>query len=155
MKRIVIKDKNGVQTHSTEMPDPTDWIERNREVNSWGLLERLKFEDDCTPEEIASALEVQDIEVSPAIPGDPDAEPPTEDTPAVIKKRYRLPQTYQVVITDMQAEIDAENTKKAALLTLKNRIEALDGQADLTATELKESARKLVKFLRLKGLLDT
>lgn len=53
-----------------------------------------------------------------------------------------------------QTKIDTENTKRAALLALKNRIDVLDGQTDLTAAEVKESFRKLLKFIKIKGLLE-
>ncbi len=44
--------------------------------------------------------------------------------------------------------------KLQQIQTLKDRLNTLDGQADLTAPELKEMARKFFKLFKLKGLID-
>jgi hypothetical protein len=40
MKKVVIKNLNGVQIAGAEMLDPTDWIAQCVSVNCWGLPER-------------------------------------------------------------------------------------------------------------------
>lgn len=53
-----------------------------------------------------------------------------------------------------QSVSDSDSARKGAINTLKTRLDALDGQADLTAAEMKETLRKFYKFLKLKGLLE-
>jgi hypothetical protein len=53
-----------------------------------------------------------------------------------------------------QDQLNAIATRKAAIETLKNRLNDLDGLNDLTAAELKEMARKFFKLLKLKGFVD-
>lgn len=54
-----------------------------------------------------------------------------------------------------QAIIDAaKEAKRLQLLNLRTRLQALDEAADLTVAEVKEALRKLVKYLRVNGLLD-
>ena len=55
---------------------------------------------------------------------------------------------------EIDAKIAAETAKKSAMSALKTRLDSLDGQADLTAVELKESVRKIFKLLKAKGLLE-
>jgi hypothetical protein len=52
------------------------------------------------------------------------------------------------------AVIADQDNRKALAAALKARFETLDGQADLTAAEVKEMVRKLFKFIKAKGLLD-
>ncbi len=69
-------------------------------------------------------------------------------------------QEYTTEITDLtppppsQGQIDAIAAKKAVMLALKTRLDALDALPDLTAIELKEMARKLYKLIKLKSITD-
>lgn len=54
----------------------------------------------------------------------------------------------------VQAGIDEIAQKETQKNLLKQKLKALDEQPDLTATEMKECLRKLVKFLLLKKYLD-
>lgn len=150
----------------------------------WGLLERLKWKDQCSAEEIADALDTAVVIVQPAIPAvtrvrylvsiNPDvwkwASDCTQEEidnaisnetveispriPAITRERCRLPQTYEVLVTDLTVEIAAENTRKIQIATLRVRLNDLDDLSDLTVAEVKECIRKLVKYFRLKKLID-
>ena len=105
---------------------------------SFGLPERLKMGEECTPEEIASAIEVIDV----------------LQLDGTTKQQYKLPKTYQVIIADITPEIDAETQKKDQIKSLKQRVKTLANQADLTTAEVKECIFKLVKAMLLNKDLD-
>lgn len=44
MKRVIIKNLEGIQTHGAEMEDPTQWIADCVAKNSWGLPEEYTIE---------------------------------------------------------------------------------------------------------------
>lgn len=44
MKKIIIKNLQGIQTHRAEMLDPTQWIEQGISENWWGKPERWVVE---------------------------------------------------------------------------------------------------------------
>lgn len=149
MNRYDIRDiKSGLITASYIADAPMS------HHSEWGLLERLKWEDEVTEEEKVEAIEVIEHEISPLIPADPNAEPPLDEVPAVIRKQYRLPQTYEVIITDITAEIEAENAKRTQIRTLKQRVKALANQEDLTNAEIKEALMKLIKAMLLNKDFD-
>lgn len=45
MKKVIIKDKDGVQIAGAEMLDPSDWIAECVANNSWGLPEREELDE--------------------------------------------------------------------------------------------------------------
>jgi hypothetical protein len=44
MKKVIIKNLDGVQTHGAEMEDPTQWIADSVASNAWGLPEEYTVE---------------------------------------------------------------------------------------------------------------
>lgn len=54
----------------------------------------------------------------------------------------------------VEAEANAEASRKTQVSLLKARLAALDDQPDLTAAELKESVRKLFKLLKAMKLFE-
>jgi hypothetical protein len=154
MKRVTIKNLQGIITHQGQMEDPTQWIADCVQNNSWGLGLRKAWKNALSQSEIALIVSEEEIEIVPMIPANPNAEPPTEEIPAVFRTQVTLKAMYTITIEDMQAEIDAENIKKAQLAALKTRIRSLGDLSDLTAAELKEAVIKLVKFLIGSNKLD-
>lgn len=49
MKKVIIKNLNGVQTHGAEMEDPTAWIADCVASNVWGLPERPELDAEGNP----------------------------------------------------------------------------------------------------------
>jgi hypothetical protein len=45
MKKVIIKDKDGVQKAGAEMLDPSQWIAECVASNSWGLPEREELDE--------------------------------------------------------------------------------------------------------------
>lgn len=149
MNRYDIKNiKSGIITHSytgtSAMPAQPEW----------GSLERLKWKDEASPEEIADSIGETEIEIRPAIPANPLADPPTPDMPALTRKQIKLPQTYQQIITDTSADEQAETDRRTQIKTLKSRVKVLANQADLTTAEIKEAVFKLIKTMVLNKDLD-
>jgi hypothetical protein len=153
MKRVIITNLQG-QHFSAVMEDPTDWISFNVSNNSWGTPERTKWKDECTDDELSLVMSENEVELSPAIPGDPSAEPPTEDIPAVTRILATLKATYSITVDDIQSEIDAETTRRAQIRAFKQRLKTLAGQSDLTAAEVKEAILKFIKLQLLVAALD-
>jgi hypothetical protein len=154
MKRVIIRDLSNNITHKSEMLDPTVWIESGISQNWWGLSERKRWKDELSEYELTLVISEETLEISPEIPGDPNAEPPTETVPAVTRVLVTLKAMYTIEIVDIQSEIDAENQKRTQLVNLRNRIRALGDLGDLTAAELKEAIMKLMKLLILANRLD-
>jgi hypothetical protein len=44
MKKVIIKNLDGVQTHGAEMEDPTAWVAECVASNAWGLPEEYTVE---------------------------------------------------------------------------------------------------------------
>ena len=91
MKKVIIKNKQGIQTHGSEMLDPTEWIANCVANNSWGLPERIvdDVEGNYDP---ADVIEHIDLVVAEAVPAvlDEQGNVVTEEVPAVIKKQVKL-----------------------------------------------------------------
>lgn len=49
MKKVIIKNLAGVQTHGAEMEDPTAWIAECVASNVWGLPERPELDGEGNP----------------------------------------------------------------------------------------------------------
>jgi hypothetical protein len=67
MKRVKIKNLEGVLTNQAEFEDPTDWINQGVQGNWWGLPERTKWKDECTPEELALIKSESEVVFRPAV----------------------------------------------------------------------------------------
>jgi hypothetical protein len=44
MKKVIVKNLEGIQTHGAEMEDPTAWIEQCVASNAWGQPEEYTVE---------------------------------------------------------------------------------------------------------------
>jgi hypothetical protein len=49
MKKIIIKNKNGIQTHGAEMENPTEWIANCVSNNLWGKPEQIELDENGNP----------------------------------------------------------------------------------------------------------
>jgi hypothetical protein len=91
MKKVIIKDKDGVQKAGAEMLDPSQWIDECVASNSWGKPERWVLHKDEPMAEVydeADVLEervVQEESVSP-------------------RKEVRLKAEYSIEIIDVSQE---------------------------------------------------
>jgi hypothetical protein len=128
MKKVIIKNKQGIQTHGAEMIDPTQWIADCIAGNYWGLPERIvdDVEGTYNPADVIEYLETeispeippylisQEIEGSPAIV-DEDGNVVQEEVlsspaiyseaiPAVTKKQVKLKAEYTIEIVDISQE---------------------------------------------------
>lgn len=133
MNKYDIKDKKtGTITHGYIAPSA------HPHHPGWGELERFKWEDEATVTEKADAIATNSIEYQPGL----------------MRTRLTLPQTYDVIITDLTADEATEATRITQVKTLKQRVKSLAGQTDLTAAELKEAVMKLIKAMVLDKNLE-
>jgi hypothetical protein len=49
MKKVIVKNLEGVQTHGGELEDPTSWIAEGIAANWWGLPERPEIGENGQP----------------------------------------------------------------------------------------------------------
>lgn len=117
MKRVSVINLFG-NIFGQDMLDPTAWIAQCVSNNVWGLPKRWINSDQCSPSDIASALQSQVITLSPAIAAqsavpavlDSDGKvitpeiPASDAVPAVTVTQYQLPAQYTITITDVSAE---------------------------------------------------
>jgi hypothetical protein len=65
MKKIIIKNLSGVQTHGAEMQDPAAWIADGVAGNWWGLAERPELDEMGQPTGVILpaeyTIEIEDI----------------------------------------------------------------------------------------------
>jgi hypothetical protein len=66
MKKVIVKNLNGIQTHGAELNDPTAWISECIASNAWGLPERpeLDVEGNPTSNMIPADYTVEIIDIS-------------------------------------------------------------------------------------------
>lgn len=88
MKKVEVKNKDGVVKFGAEMLDPTEWIAQCIAGNAWGKPERWVTE--VSDDEIQEALEVEEV----------------EQADGTIVKRYKLPAEYEIQVTDISADWD-------------------------------------------------
>ena len=88
MKKVIIKNLAGIQTHGAQMLDPTEWIALCVAQNAWGKPERVvlhKDEQGAEPYDEADVLEEILVE--------------STDQPA--QKMVKLKAEYQIEIIDL------------------------------------------------------
>lgn len=65
MKKVTIKNLEGIQTHGAEMEDPTAWIAECVASNAWGFPERPEIGEDGEPTGVMLpaeyTIEIEDI----------------------------------------------------------------------------------------------
>jgi len=92
MKKVIVKNLLGIQTHGAEMVDPEAWIAECVASNVWGLPERwVPAQEGIDPADI---LESEMREVQPA----------EGEQPAVMQDWVKLRAEYTVEIVDITAE---------------------------------------------------
>jgi hypothetical protein len=122
MKKVIIKNKEGIQTHGAEMADPTQWIADCVAGNVWGKPERIvdDIEGSYDPADVIEHIDlviipaIDPVLVSEAVPAVLDEqgnvvtpEVPavyTDAVPAVIKKQVKLKAEYTIEIVDITDE---------------------------------------------------
>lgn len=100
MKKIIIKNLQGVQTHGAEMADPTEWINQCIALNVWGKPERWQQEY------------IAGVSPSLVFPYDPADVIGSEDRPDPITGELvhwvKLRADYTIEITDITHESDLD-----------------------------------------------
>jgi hypothetical protein len=155
MQRVRIRNLEGKITHGAELEDPTEWINRQIELGSWGRKRREVWKDIVPEHELSLIESEREVEIKPAIPAiDP-----------VIKRRYLVsidPDVYKfeeemteeeiasalsfedIVIEEGKPEIPAE-TRTMATLKPDYTIEIEDMTLEI---EAEETRRSQIKNLR-------
>jgi hypothetical protein len=109
MKKVIIKNPLGVQTHRAEMEDPTAWIAECVAGNYWGLPERWVLHKDEPMAEAyddADVLEEEMRELTPAIDAvlDEQGVEVSPAIPAVMQKWVKLKAQYSIEIIDLDQD---------------------------------------------------
>lgn len=109
MKKVTIKNLEGIQTHGAEMLDPTAWIAECVATNVWGKPERWvlhKGEPGAQAYGDADVLEESMEELSPAVDAvlDDQGQEITPAQPALLQKKVKLRAEYSVEIVDLDQD---------------------------------------------------
>ncbi len=151
MKKVIIKNLAGEQTHGAEMLDPTQWIADCVANNYWGLPERwVSHKDEGGSYDEADVIDERMVEVSPAVAEvvNDANEVVQEAIPAVMKKEVKLKAEYSVEIVDISAQVALENcmaARKAEYPTPEEFMNAFfDGDVEANLEALRQ-ARLAVK----------
>ena len=132
MKKVIIKNLAGQQTHGAEMLDPTAWLADGVANNWWGKPERwVPHKDEGGEYDEADVLDERIVELSPAqplIPEQPavyeggslvsEAVPMIPEVPAVTQKQVKLRAEYSVQIEDISQQLEQERINAEALAFL-------------------------------------
>lgn len=128
MKKVIIKNKQEVNTHGAEMLDPTEWIAYCVANNSWGLPERIvdDVEGNYDPADVLEHIETV-------------VEEATEEVPAVIKKQVKLKAEYIIEIVDISQEHALKEciaNRKAEYPTMEEFLNAYFDGGEVAVQEL-------------------
>ena len=140
MKKVIVKNLAGEQTHGATMLDPTQWIADCIASNAWGLPERwVPHKDEGGSYDEADVLDERVVEDEPAvepvlisegIPAKPAVYDNgnliseateevlavyTEGVPAKTHKEVKLKAEYTVEIEDITAQLEQEKINKESL----------------------------------------
>jgi hypothetical protein len=115
MKKIIIKNLAGIQTHGAEMLDPQAWIAEGVAGNWWGKPERVVPKSADYDE--ADVLEEFDHVVNPAIDEvvNESGEVVQEAIPAVTVKMVKLKAEYTIEIIDITEEVEQQKVNEESL----------------------------------------
>ncbi len=115
MKRVIVNNLAGVQTHGAEMEAPEAWIAEAIAQGWWGKSERLVPQSE--PHDEADVLAVEQVEVQAAIPAVLDSEGNIleAEVPAVVVPHVRLRAEYTVEVQDISAQLEQERINREAL----------------------------------------
>ena len=123
MKKVIVKNLVGIQTHGAEMEDPTAWISECVAVNAWGKPERWVLHKDEPMAEAyddADVLEERTDEIQPAVEAvlDDQGVEVSPSIPAVTQKWVKLKAEYTIEIEDITAQVAQEAINAEALAYL-------------------------------------
>jgi hypothetical protein len=109
MKKIIIKNLDGVQTHGAEMEDPTQWIADCVAANVWGLPERPELDEMGNPtgNTLPAEYTVETVDVT--------AEYALKDIIAKRIAEYPSPEDYLNALFDGSPSIDDLKAKRLAI----------------------------------------
>jgi hypothetical protein len=105
MKKVSIKNLEGIQTHGAQMEDPTAWITEGVAANWWGLPERWVLHKDELMAEAYDEADVLEEEMRDTLEG-------------VAQKWVKLKAGYTVEIEDITAQVAQEAINAEALAYL-------------------------------------
>lgn len=147
MKKIVIKNLAGIQTHGAELPNPSAWIADCVANNYWGKPER--WIPASQPHDAADVIATEVREVSPAMAAviDANGNEVSPSVPAVLENWVKLRAEYTVEIEDITAEFELAEVlakRKAKYPTVDEFMDAYfdGGQAELNQLKAKRNAIK-------------
>ncbi len=129
-------------THSTEFETQEEVdtyilkVEGKRLSNGaspFGWKERTIPSSEATPDEIASALKV----IPAVLEGELEVSP----------EMVRLPKTYEIIIEDISAEIQAEKDKEDEKKAVKQLLKGLKDNELSTVAELRKAFKDLLKVI--------
>lgn len=152
MKRVTIKNLEGVQTHFAEIEDYSAWIASCEAAGAWGFPERIVLHKDepmAEPYDDADVLEEIIEEVSPAVEAVLD-EQGVEVSPAVeavTVKKVKLKAEYTIEIEDITAQHALEKCiadRKAEYPSPEDFLNAFFDGGDVALEELR-AARLAIK----------
>lgn len=132
--------------------DENVWLENVKKESKFIKEERTVPSSDATPDEIASALKV-----IPAVTEVIPAQETVNDLGEVViipeqkievsPEMVRLPKTYEIIIEDISAEIQAEKDKDNERKQLKQLLKGLRDNELSTVAELRKAFKDLLRVL--------
>jgi hypothetical protein len=141
MKKVIIKNKQGIQTHGARLENPAEWLTQGIAANWWGKPERWVREGD---EDITAAVETREVEITPAVFDDEGQ----EITPAETVTEYKLAAEYTIEVEDITAEIEAQKAKEQEKAQAEERLKLIDAKAKLqNATTVAGLRTALIELL--------
>jgi len=115
MKKVIVRNLAGIQTHGAQMEDPQPWIDACVAQNGWGRSERwIPASEAHDP---ADVLETEQREVQPAVPAqlDEQSNVVVPEVPAVMQEWVKLGAEYTIEIEDVTAQLEQERINREAL----------------------------------------
>lgn len=139
MKKIIIKNIAGVQTHGAQMEDPSEWIAECVAGNYWGLPERWVLHKDEPMAESYDDADVLEEEI-------------VESTDGPAQKMVKLKAEYSIEIEDITAQVAQEAINAEALAYLASTdwliIREVDAGVPCPAEIKAERAAKRAAIIR-------
>ena len=125
MKKVIIKNKNGVIGWGAEMLDPTQWIADCIASNAWGKPERWVLHKD---EPMADAYDEADVLEERIVEDMPAQDAVMDDAGAIVQeaisarthKEVKLRAEYTVEIEDISAIVELQKLSTEALRYLES-----------------------------------
>lgn len=132
MKKVIIKNLAGIQTHGAEMENPSAWIAECIDLNVWGKPERwIPHKEEGGIYDESEVIDERLEEVILAVPFQPeipavydggnliaDAIPARPEIPAVIQKQVKLKAQYTIEIQDISQQLEKERINNNSLAYL-------------------------------------